>query len=315
MVSPIKVSLIFTIKNEEETIQFLLDSILNQIRQPDEIVIVDGGSIDSTVEIIESYRGKLPIKLIICPKANIAQGRNIAIRNTKNEIICATDGGCYLAPDWLAELTKPMEEQIDVDVISGVYAPWCKTKFEEIAAHLLFPKIGTLKVSTFQPSARSILFKKKAWAEVGGFPEQLLTAEDTVFDLELRKKGMKFELAKEAVVYWRVRNTTYDIFKQFYKYTKSDGLIFLYPERYVTRVFGVAFIFLCLLVFWNNPLFYLIVFIFGLVGFWIKYLKRLEKYSYMNLIIGTKVALAIETGLIIGYLQGMLERILKRFKR
>ena len=77
-----KVSLICTLKNEEFSAKVLLDSLLSQSRLPHEIIIVDGGSIDRTVEIINSYIQKgAPIKLIIKGGANIAQGRNIAIKN------------------------------------------------------------------------------------------------------------------------------------------------------------------------------------------------------------------------------------------
>ena len=47
-----KASLVITIRNEEKSIEGLLDSILNQTKQPDQIVIVDGGSTDGTINKI-----------------------------------------------------------------------------------------------------------------------------------------------------------------------------------------------------------------------------------------------------------------------
>ena len=46
------------------------------------------------------------------------------------------------------------------------------------------------KEETFLPSGRSIAFKKSAWKEVGGYPENLYTGEDTLFDLKLKEKGL-----------------------------------------------------------------------------------------------------------------------------
>jgi glycosyltransferase involved in cell wall biosynthesis len=310
----IKVSLIFTVRNEEETIDYLLDSIAIQSRIPDEIVVVDGGSSDSTVEIIKRYIDKLPIELIVCPNVNIAQGRNIAIRKAKHDIICATDAGCYLKSNWLSRIMKPLEEEFNLDVVSGVYAPWYKNDFEKIASNLFFPNIETLKAATFLPSARSVLFKKSAWAAIGGFPEQLDTAEDTVFDLKLRRIGMKFGIAKDAIVYWRMRETVYDILKQFYKYAKSEGLIFLYPERYLARYVTLIILILMGAFFWNNPMFYFLILMFGFIGLWMKYLKKIEKISPKALIIGTATALAIETGLVVGYGHGILMFIARRFR-
>ena len=91
-----KVSLILTVKNEEKSINILLESILSQNKMPNEIVIVDGGSIDKTIEIIKEYKDSLPIKLIQKKGINVPRGRNIAIANSKYPIIAVTDGGCRL---------------------------------------------------------------------------------------------------------------------------------------------------------------------------------------------------------------------------
>src|SRR3972149_6700460 len=55
------VSLVATVLNESSSIAALLDSILAQERLPDEVVIVDGGSRDGTLEALRSYAGRLPL--------------------------------------------------------------------------------------------------------------------------------------------------------------------------------------------------------------------------------------------------------------
>ncbi len=71
-----KVSLILTVLNEGESIRGVLDSLAAQTRPPDEVVIADGGSRDDTVAILRSYAaaGRLPLRMIEAPGANIAQG-------------------------------------------------------------------------------------------------------------------------------------------------------------------------------------------------------------------------------------------------
>ena len=56
-----RVTVISTVLNEGEAIRRLLDSLLAQTRRPDEVVIVDGGSRDSTVAVIQEYAGRLPL--------------------------------------------------------------------------------------------------------------------------------------------------------------------------------------------------------------------------------------------------------------
>ena len=58
----------------------------------------------------------------------------------------------------------------------------------------------------------SVAFRKSAWKDVGGYPEWLETAEDTLFDLNLKKAGKKFVLAKDAVVRWGTRENAAERF-------------------------------------------------------------------------------------------------------
>jgi len=82
-----KLSLICTLKDEEDSVRSLLDSILEQTRKPDEVIFVDGGSSDNTVKILKSYQKKIKnMKIIVGRGLNIAQGRNIAIKNAKHDL-------------------------------------------------------------------------------------------------------------------------------------------------------------------------------------------------------------------------------------
>lgn len=300
--------MICTTKNEEATIEDLLVSITSQTRLPEEIVFVDGGSSDNTTKIIENYIGKLPIKLIKSQNANIAQGRNFAIKNAKCDIIAGIDGGCRLDQNWLKNIVKPFEERPTIDCVSGVYLPWCKNEFEEVASHLIFPDIGKLEAGSFQPSGRSIAFKKTIWTKVGGFPEWLPTAEDTSFDLNLRKVGASFALAKDAIVYWRVRSRMRSIFKQFFNYAKGDGTAFLYPQRYIARYVAFAFLILSLWAGWWSPYVWLFLLSLVAIAFWLEYLRKIPRPSLKRIAIGSGIAFAMELGTSFGFVSGCLAR-------
>jgi hypothetical protein len=81
-----------------------------------------------------------------------------------------------------------------------------------------------VKKEDFLPSSRNIAFKKSVWAEIGGYPESLDYAEDTIFDINLKSKGYKFTVAEDAIVYWDMRTNHKSLFKQFYNYRKWDAI-------------------------------------------------------------------------------------------
>jgi len=220
-----KVAVISTLYNEESNVKELLDSIANQILKPDEIIIVDGGSTDNTIRILKEYKKtKLKnLKIIVKKGANIAQGRNIAIKYAKGELIATIDGGCIADKDWLKNLVE-IHKKHNADVVAGVFKPLSKNLFEFVEGELICPDISKLP-DDWPPSSRSALFTKEAWERVGGYPENLYTAEDTMFNFKLKKAGFKYKVARKALVYWRMRPNMKKLFKQYYLYGKGDGQV------------------------------------------------------------------------------------------
>jgi len=214
-----KISFISTVYNEEKNIEKFLESIINQSKKPGEIIIVDGGSSDKTVAIINKVKKKtkIPFKLIIEKGANIAKGRNIAISKAKGEIILASDAGCIVNKDWIKETLKFFPK---ADVVAGNHKALVKNNFEFFQGQLTVNKVDRIT----RMSSRNISFKKKCWKKVKGYPEKCLTGEDTLFNLKLKKAGCKIEINPRKDVAWEMRPTLGKFFKQFYKYGQGDKI-------------------------------------------------------------------------------------------
>lgn len=214
-------TLVTTVKNEVATLPALLDSVAAQTRRPDEIVIVDGGSTDGSVACVEAYRAALGIRLVVMPGAGIAAGRNRAIDLARHDIVASTDAGCILDPRWFEEIVRPLEAG-ESDLAAGWYEGTARSRLERLLVALTYPRLAHVDPATFLPSARSVAFTKHAWERAGRYPEFLRTAEDTLFDENLRRAGVTFAFVPTARVLWPPRKTLGAALTQVYRYSRGD---------------------------------------------------------------------------------------------
>jgi glycosyltransferase involved in cell wall biosynthesis len=229
------ISLITTVLNEEKSLPAFLHSISQQSCRPSEMIVVDGGSQDSTMELLEEWARRTEIKLTLLsrPGANISEGRNIAITACSYDLIAATDAGTRLHTRWLEELFNHIRP--GVDVVAGFFEPTGDAFLERSIAYAITPLLDEIGVESFLPSSRSIMFTKSAWEGVGGYPEWLDYCEDLVFDLALKQRGHTFEFAGEAIAAWSARSNLRSFAKQYFRYARGDGKAGLWRNRHLAR--------------------------------------------------------------------------------
>ncbi len=234
------VSVIATVLNEKDAIERLLQSLEAQTHQPDEVVIADGGSTDSTLTVLTTWAlaKSLPLRILKKPGANISAGRNAAITAATGDVIASVDAGVRLESDWLEKLIAPFEnEGTDrfVAVVSGWFTADPQTLFETAMGATVLPHLREIKPERFLPSSRSVAFRKVAWEASGGYPEWLDYCEDLIFDLRLRALYGPFPFAPDAIVHFRPRGTLRSFFKQYYRYARGDGKADLWRKRHAIR--------------------------------------------------------------------------------
>lgn len=235
--APFTVSVIATVLNEAGNVAALIDSLAAQTRQPDEVVIVDGGSTDGTLERArDAAAGWLKLVLLPLPGANIPEGRNAAIARASGEVIAVTDAGVRLRADWLEQLLAPFERRPGrVDVVSGFFEADPQNVFELAMGATVLPNREEINPVRFLPSSRSVAFTREAWKRVGGYPEWLDYCEDLVFDMALRDAGLVFAWAPGATVLFRPRGDMRAFWRQYYRYARGDGKAGLFPRRHLAR--------------------------------------------------------------------------------
>jgi glycosyltransferase involved in cell wall biosynthesis len=255
---PMTISIIATVLNEGESIRRLMDSLCAQTCRPDEVVIVDGGSRDNTVAVLREYEGRLPLRVLVEPGANISAGRNRAIAAAQGDIIAVTDAGVTLERDWLEHLTQPLLDDPALQVVGGFFRADPYTIFEVALGATTLPLEDEIKAETFLPSSRSVAFRKRAWEAVSGYPEWLDFCEDLIFDLRLKAVMPPFAFAPQAVAWFRPRQSLRSFYKQYTLYARGDGKADLWRKRHAIRyaTYGIAFPMLVWLGWRVHPLFF-----------------------------------------------------------
>ena len=229
------VTLIATVRNEEQTIGALLDSIAAQTRPPDEVLICDGGSTDGTPSILRGFADRLPLRVIEQAGANISAGRNAAIRAAAHELIAVTDAGVRLEPDWLARIVEPLEADAQVQVAAGFFHSDPSTPFEVALGATTLPERRDIDPAKFMPSSRSVAFRRAAFEAVGGYPEWLDFCEDLILDFNLSAAFGRFAFVPDAIAHFRPRRTLGEFLRQYYLYARGDGKANLFARRHLIR--------------------------------------------------------------------------------
>jgi len=252
-----RVSVVSTVYNEGDSMERLLTSLETQTLRPDEVVIVDGGSSDGTVAILErcARSTTLHLKVVVKPGCNISEGRNAAIAESRGDVIAITDAGVRLEPDWLQRLVAPFLGENPPDVVSGFFASDPRSTFEMALGAITLPLLEEIDGAIFQPSSRSVALRRKAWESVGGYPEWLDYCEDLVFDFALRDAGYRFVFEPRALVHFRPRKSLTAFFRQYYRYARGDGKADLFLIRHLIRygTYLVAVPVLCVLGLAQHP--------------------------------------------------------------
>ncbi len=221
-----------TVLNEAQEISRAVASLLAQSPSAAEVVVVDGGSTDGTWEWLVEAQTRDPHLVAIRDEScslkhsagPVSRGRNVAIAAAKFPIIACADAGCTYAPDWLRNLTAPLIAGGSEYALGGSCLdtrPGGQTVWDVASAPFF-----SIKLSPDEPTksctARSMAFTRALWECMGGFPEQVLVGEDTLFDAEARRRA-KTTFVTNAKAIYRPQNSFRSACRQMARYAISDG--------------------------------------------------------------------------------------------
>ncbi len=201
------VSIIMPAYNAEKTIKESIQSVLEQTYQEWELLIVNDGSMDNTVSVIESYDDKR-IKLINQKNGGVSNARNNALRQANGVYIAFLDSDDL----WLETKLEKQLQFIKQNDLQFVYTKSysftndsndIKKYFSFV--NLKFKNSEEILIYDFIPIL-TVLFHRDILKEIGYFDESLQGTED--WDLWIRIL-QKYEIGfiKEYLTKYRIIGT------------------------------------------------------------------------------------------------------------
>lgn len=220
-------TLVSTVFNENKRLLLTIDDLEAQQVKPSQIIITDAGSSDGTFETLHAWAKRSVTEILILQKkkCNVAEGRNLAIRNAKFDLIVSTDFGCRFHPEWLKSIVTPFNDS-SISIVGGAYSVE-ESKILSLPAKANYVLTNGYKVvlnTSFIPSSRSIAYYKSVWQSVGGYCEWLtLAADDLIFGRAVLAQGYNIYLVPDPFVFWGRHESLEGYAKEANRYGLGDG--------------------------------------------------------------------------------------------
>jgi glycosyltransferase involved in cell wall biosynthesis len=297
-----QLSVVITTHNESQSIYALLESLNNQTTSPNEIVIVDAASEDDTLRQIRLWEKKnkqIQLQLIAKKKINRSEGRNLGIKNARNDLIALVDAGCVADRHWIEQLV--LKKTPGVGAVAGFYRVRFASTLQQVFGWYMATDPKTFDPKTYLPSSRSLLVTKQAWKQVGGYPEDLNTCEDLVFAKRL-KDTVQLHATDKAFVYWSVPENLHKFFVAMYGYAQGDFL-----AKYKPHLMRIGSVYLRYVILFFLPTLIPVYVLF----IWFKHRQRMESVKHLAYL--PIVQLVADMAVMLGTISGLIMKIKSRF--
>ncbi len=208
------VSVVVPVYNVEKYLRECLDSIVSQTLQNIEIICINDGSTDNSLEILHEYAQK-DSRIRVISKKNTGYGNtmNIGLQNCKGKYIGIVESDDFIVPEMFETLYR-MAIDNDLDVAKACYYIYTeigrskKVKFNNIPKNMLFNPIVETSIFSMVPSIWTGLYRKDFLEEnqLKFLETPGASYQDTSFSVKVLLTARRFMLSDKALLYYRCDN-------------------------------------------------------------------------------------------------------------
>lgn len=179
-----------------------------------EVVVVDNGSTDGTLEVLQRFAATAPVPVTVVeqPTGTLGEVRNAAVDAARAPVVAFTDSDCLPRPDWL----RAGLAALDADPAAGVVQGRTVAEHHPPSAWAVTQQIDG---PTWLFEACNLFVRRAPLLAAGGFGEALgFFGEDTVAGWRVVRAGWEAAFADDAVVAhdvtepgfgWHLRRASY----------------------------------------------------------------------------------------------------------
>ena len=245
------VSIIIVNLNGGELIRNCLYSVFQTKYPKFEVIVVDNGSTDGSIELIQSVAEKRPISVkIIKNQRNLgfAEGNNIGIRNSNGEFIAFLNNDTVVDPNWLYHLIVVLEGDRKIAAVQSLLFTSDGSKINSLGGTIdilgtaedrvrlidnATAKIVQGTEEVFSACAASMVVRKSVLKEVGEFDSKFFAYfEDVDLCWRIRLRGYKVVLDLNSIVYHIGQATSKKFFKRVFDFHLYKNQIAMLIKNY-----------------------------------------------------------------------------------
>jgi glycosyltransferase involved in cell wall biosynthesis len=186
------VSAIVPVKNAAEHVGHALASVFAQEHRPDEVVVVDGGSADATLDVVATFAD---VRVVHQTGEGLADARNLGVAATSGALVAFLDADDRWTPGKTAHQVRWLTAHPDVGIVTGMMA---RVEGAEIE-----PSPDSRPVPGMTPGAT--LIRRHALERVGRFDTRHRIGCDTDWLMRARELGLGPVVLDHVVLHKGVR--------------------------------------------------------------------------------------------------------------